>query len=54
MSLAENTKISVNDYLEGELVSDIKYEYVNGEVFSMAGAKRAHNIIKSFLRLNFL
>lgn len=45
MNLAENLKISVHDYLEGELVSEIKYEYVNGEVFAMAGAKRAHNVV---------
>jgi len=42
---ARQATISVEDYLQGELVSDIKYEYVNGEVYAMAGAKRAHNII---------
>lgn len=45
MRPAEQLKISVIDYLEGELISEIKYEYFNGEVFAMAGAKRAHNII---------
>jgi Uma2 family endonuclease len=45
IKIAEKLKISIDDYLEGELVSDIKYEYVNGEVFAMAGAKRAHNLI---------
>ncbi len=42
---ARQTKISIEDYLQGELISEIKYEYVNGEVYAMAGAKRAHNII---------
>lgn len=42
---AEKLKISIDDYLEGELISDIKHEYINGEVYAMAGAKRAHNII---------
>ena len=42
---AEYLKISIDDYLEGELVSDIKHEYVNGDVFAMAGARRAHNVI---------
>ncbi len=42
---AEQLKISVDNYLQGELISDIKYEYINGEVFAMAGAKRWHNII---------
>lgn len=41
--------ISVADYLEGELISDIKHEYVNGEVYAMSGARRAHNIISSNL-----
>lgn len=44
-STAEQLKISVEDYLEGELVSDIKHEYINGEVYAMAGATRTHNII---------
>jgi Uma2 family endonuclease len=43
--LARQAKISIEDYLQGELVSDIKHEYVNGEVYAMAGAKRPHNII---------
>lgn len=42
---ARQAKISIEEYLQGELVSDIKYEYVNGEVYAMAGAKRSHNII---------
>lgn len=45
MALAENLKLSVADYLQGELVSEVKYEYINGEVYAMSGAKRAHNII---------
>lgn len=45
MALAEKLKTSVADYLQGELVSEIKYEYINGEVYAMSGAKRAHNII---------
>ena len=49
MNVAEKLKISVEDYLAGELISDIKYEYINGEVFAMAGARRAHNIISMTL-----
>ncbi len=40
-------KISEADYLEGEPLSDIKHEYIDGEVFAMAGAKMAHNRIVS-------
>lgn len=31
------------EYLEFERNSDIKHEYINGEVFAMAGAKPNHN-----------
>jgi len=37
--------ISVEDYLAGELVSEIKHEYLGGGVYAMAGARNAHNII---------
>jgi Uma2 family endonuclease len=37
--------ISVEDYLAGELVSQIKHEYLGGVVYAMAGGRNAHNII---------
>ena len=37
--------ISVEEFLAGELVSEIKHEYVDGEVYAMAGASRAHSRI---------
>jgi Uma2 family endonuclease len=33
------------DYLQGELSSEQRYEYVAGQVFAMAGAGEAHNLI---------
>jgi Uma2 family endonuclease len=39
------TKISVADYLEGEKVSPVKHEYIEGEVYAMAGASDDHNLI---------
>jgi Uma2 family endonuclease len=39
--------ISVEDYLEGELVSPIKHEYIGGVVYAMAGARNVHNLIAS-------
>lgn len=39
------TKLSVEDYLEGEKISSVKHEYVDGEVFAMAGASDRHNFI---------
>jgi Uma2 family endonuclease len=35
--------VSVDDYLAGELVSDIKHEYSAGYVYAMAGARTGHN-----------
>ena len=39
------TKISVEDYLEGEKISPVKYEYVEGEVYAMAGTSDNHSRI---------
>jgi len=49
MSLAHITenKISVDEYLEGEILSEIKHEYIDGEVYAMAGASTKHNLISS-------
>ena len=41
------TKISESDYLEGELMSDTKHEYIDGIVYAMAGASRKHSLITS-------
>lgn len=46
MTAAEKLNlISVEDYLEGELVSPIKHEYLGGVVYAMAGARNVHNDI---------
>ena len=37
--------VCVEDYLEGERDATIRYEYVRGEVFAMAGASDVHNTI---------
>lgn len=43
MGLAKlKTKISIEDYLEGETVSQVKHEYLNGEVYAMADASDKH------------
>lgn len=38
-------KISVVDYLEGEKISEVKHEYIDGEVYAMAGTSKNHNRI---------
>jgi len=48
MSTARHLQsLSVEDYLSGELESDVKYEYVNGRVYAMAGGKNIHHRIAS-------
>ena len=38
-------KISEKDYLEGELISEIRHEYIDGTIYAMAGASTKHNSI---------
>ena len=46
MGLAKlKTKIDIEDYLEGEKLSEIRHEYIYGEVFAMAGTSDKHNRI---------
>lgn len=45
MSELSLEKLSEQDYLQGELSSEQRYEYVAGLVFAMAGAGEAHNLI---------
>jgi Uma2 family endonuclease len=46
------TKISVEDYLEGEKVSPVRHEYFHGDVFAMAGASDNHNrIARNFVNI---
>lgn len=43
MELAKlKTKVSVEDYLEGEKISPVKHEYIYGEVYAMAGTSDNH------------
>lgn len=38
----ETEWISVADYLQGELISEVKHEYSDGLVYAMAGASKNH------------
>ena len=44
--------ISEETYLEDEKMRDIKHEYVDGEIFAMAGASISHQRIISNLVIN--
>lgn len=37
--------LSVSEYLESEAKSEIRHEYIDGEVFAMGGGGRNHNLI---------
>ncbi len=36
-------KISIAEYIQGEELSEIRHEYIYGEVYAMAGANTTHN-----------
>lgn len=38
-------KISEADYLDGEMIAEVKHEYVDGDVYAMAGASENHNLL---------
>ncbi len=50
--LPKSTRLNAEDYLEMELTSPIKHEYVAGEIFAMTGTSDSHNIIS--LNLAFI
>ncbi len=37
--------ITEQDYLQGELVAEFKHEFIDGEVYAMAGASEYHNLL---------
>ena len=39
------TSLSVDEYLAGELESQVRHEYVDGEVYAMVGASDRHGLI---------
>ncbi len=45
MEQIDVTRMSLEDYLATELASEIKREFVNGEIIAMAGASVPHNVI---------
>jgi Uma2 family endonuclease len=44
-SLHKKPSLTEQAYLEFEELSDIKHEYVAGEIYAMAGASERHNRI---------
>ncbi|WP_443193763.1 hypothetical protein [Nostoc sp. UHCC 0926] len=45
---------SVAKYLEAESKSELRHEYLAGQIFAMAGGSKAHNIITLNIASRFL
>ncbi|MDG4594795.1 MAG: Uma2 family endonuclease [Candidatus Contendobacter sp.] len=43
VELARKPSVSPAEYLEGEKIAKVRHEYVDGEVYAMAGGTKAHN-----------
>lgn len=52
-SLKEEAVITEDDYLDGELVSEIKHQLIDGQVFAMAGATANHERISANILIGF-
>lgn len=48
-AVLKDDRISIEEYLQGELISDVKHEYIDGYVYAMAGAKLNHERIRGNL-----
>jgi len=46
---AINARISVEEYIEGELHSEFRHEYIDGQVYAMGGASDCHGLIVNAL-----
>ncbi|MFT4926051.1 MAG: Uma2 family endonuclease [Phenylobacterium sp.] len=45
MSTAKKLLITEQEYLDGEMISDIKHEFIDGQVYAMTGTSDDHNRI---------
>jgi len=48
-ALKQENFISEQEYLDGEKISEIKHEYIDGDVYAMAGTSENHNFISTNL-----
>jgi Uma2 family endonuclease len=53
MSLRKSgLRMPVSEYLELEKTSEVKHEYLDGEIYAMSGASKRHNLIGNNLNRN--
>ena len=48
----KNTKLTIDEYLEGEKLTPIKHEFINGDVYAMGGASDKHGLISGNMFAN--
>lgn len=53
LAIKNTDLISVEDYLKGELTSDIKHELIDGRVYAMAGSSDNHDYISGNIYRKF-
>jgi len=49
IALSDSHKLSTDEYFEWEAKQEIRYEYINGDVFAMAGGTIAHSMVAANL-----
>ncbi|MCA6508719.1 MAG: Uma2 family endonuclease [Pseudanabaena sp. M109S1SP2A07QC] len=49
IALSDYHKLSPDEYFEWEAKQEIRYEYINGDVFAMAGGTIAHSMVAANL-----
>ncbi|MFN9608698.1 MAG: Uma2 family endonuclease [Pseudanabaena sp.] len=49
IALSDDHKLSPDEYFEWEANQEIRYEYINGDVFAMAGGTIAHSMVAANL-----
>ncbi|MBL6987220.1 MAG: Uma2 family endonuclease [Methylobacter sp.] len=52
LAIKNTASISVEDYLKGELISEVKHELIDGHVYAMAGASGNHERISMNLSIS--
>lgn len=50
MGIAETQNhITIDEYIAGELVREVRHEYIGGQVYAMSGGSEAHNVLSGNL-----
>ncbi len=51
--MKQDVFVTEDEYLKGELISDVKHEYVKGQAYAMAGASKNHERISGNIYAEF-